>query len=232
MFKRRNKIAAQLAKEVSGLDFEAEIARRSYRSERIAWGLVVVFALIAGLCAGAVMLLTPLKQTVPYFVYVDKETGVQQAVVVEDPQKITESEAVTRYWLNRYVLARERYVYRLLQEDYEFVMATSEIPVGKEYSRQYEGPDSRAEQIKETVEERINILSVQVVPGARGRGTVRFQKITWRMGLREPESVKTYVADLAYTYKNVSQWSGQDLLKNPVGFTVLAYRITQELDQR
>lgn len=232
MFKRNNKITAQLSREVSGLDFEAEIARRSYQSERIAWALVIVFALIAGMCAGAVILMTPLKQTVPYFIYVDKETGVQQAVVVDDLQKITESEAVARYWINRYVTARERYVYRLLQEDYELVVATSEVPLAREYSKQYEGSNSRAEQIKETMEERINVLSVQVVPGDRGRGTVRYQKITWRMGLREPESVKTYVADLAFTYKNVSQWSGQDLLKNPVGFTVVAYRTTQELDQK
>jgi type IV secretion system protein VirB8 len=232
MFTRKNKRDAQLDQEVTGLSFEAEIARRSYASEKAAWFLVALFGVITIASVTAISFLTPLKQVVPYFVYVNKETGVTQAVVVDDVQKITETEAVTRYWLNRYVSARERYVYRLLQEDYEVVVATSESSIASEYSRQLDGPGSKVESLKDNIEERVNVLSVQVVPGQVGRGTVRFQKITWRLGQREPESVKTYVADIAYRFKNVTGWTGQDILKNPVGFAVGGYRVTQEFDPK
>jgi type IV secretion system protein VirB8 len=215
--------------EIDGLTYEADIALRSYKSERRAWTLVAVFAVIAIMAVGAVLLLTPLKQTIPYFTFVDKETGAVQAVVVNDRASITTNEAVVRYWLGRYVSSRERYVYRLQQEDYDFVMATSAAPIAQEYSYTYTGPTNKADLLKETIEERINILSVQVTPAATGRGTVRFQKITWRAGLREPESVKTYVADVAYDMVESTNWSTKDLLVNPMGFAVLAYRTTQEL---
>lgn len=220
-------------KDMDGLSFEAEIARRSYLSERFAWALAIFFAILVGLAVGALYALMPLKQVMPYFVFVDRETGVMQQVVVNDTQTITSTEALSRYWLNRYVQARERYVYRLLQDDYDFVMVSSEPPIGREFSAQYEGPSNRAEQIKESIEERINVLSVQVLPGQTGRGTVRFQKIKWRLGQREPESVKTYVADIAFAFKNnLGKWTGEDLLKNPVGFTVTGYRVTQEFDAK
>lgn len=226
----RKKSPQQLVKpDIDALSFEANIAQRSYKSERRAWALVVVFALIAIMAVGAVLLMTPLKQTIPYYVYVDKETGATQAVVVNDRASIATNEAVSRYWLGRYVSSRERYVYRLQQEDYDFVMATSTQPVAHEYSYPYTGPTNRADLLKETIEERINILSVQLTPAATGRGTVRFQKITWRAGMREPESVKTYVADVAFNWVESTNWSTKDLLVNPMGFAVMAYRTTQEL---
>lgn len=229
MFGRKKSPKPLVKPDIDALSFEADIAQRSYKSERAAWALVVVFAIIAILAVGAVLLMTPLKQTIPYHVYVDKETGAMQAVVVNDRVSITTNEAVARYWLGRYVSARERYVYRLQQEDYDFVMATSATPVAQEYSYPYTGPTNRADLLKETIEERINILSVQVTPGATGRGTVRYQKIVWRAGMREPESVKTYVADVAFDWIAPTNWSTKDLLVNPMGFAVLAYRTTQEL---
>jgi len=231
MFGRKSKKASPAA-PIDALSFEAEIARRSYKSEKLAWILVAVFALIGVLSVVAVMLMTPLKQTVPYYIYVDKESGATQAVVVNDRASITTNEAVARYWLGRYVSARERYVYRLQQEDYDFVIATSHAGVGKEYSQTYEPPNNKAELLKESVEERISILSVQVTPGAMGRGTVRYQKIVWRAGMREPESVKTYVADVAFDWTSANGWDTKNLLLNPMGFGVLAYRTTQELEPR
>jgi len=229
MFGRKKSPKPLVKPDIDALSFEVDIAQRSYKSERRAWTLVIVFAVIAAMAVAAVLLMTPLKQTIPYHVYVDKETGATQAVVVTDRASITTNEAVARYWLGRYVSARERYVYRLQQEDYDFVMATSASSVSQEYSYPYTGPTNRADLLKETIEERINILSVQLTPAATGRGTVRFQKITWRAGMREPESVKTYVADVAFDWVESTNWSTKDLLVNPMGFAVLAYRTTQEL---
>lgn len=229
MFGRKKPPQPLVKPDIDALSFEVDIAQRSYKSERWAWTLVIVFAVIAAMAVAAVLLLTPLKQTIPYFVYVDKETGATQAVVVNDRASITTNEAVARYWLGRYISARERYVYRLQQEDFDFVVATSAPAVAQEYSYPYTGPTNRAELLKETIEERINILSVQLTPATTGRGTVRFQKITWRAGMREPESVKNYVADVAFDWVESTHWSPKDLLINPMGFAVLAYRTTQEL---
>lgn len=229
MFGRKKSPNPLFKPDIDALSFEVDIAQRSYKSERWAWALVVVFAVITAMAVAAVLLMTPLKQTIPYHVFVDKETGAMQAVVVNDRGSITTNEAVARYWLGRYVSARERYVYRLQQEDYDFVMTTSTPPVAQDYSYPYTGPTNRAELLKETIEERINILSIQLSPSTNGRGTVRFQKITWQAGMRDPESVKTYVADVAFDWLASTNWNTKDLLVNPMGFAVLAYRTTQEL---
>ena len=219
-------------REVDGLSFEAELSARSYRSERNAWIVASLACVIATLAVTGLVLVQPLKQTIPYYIFVDKPTGAVQAVIVNDAASISANEAVARYWISRYTSARERYVYRLQQEDYNFVMATSEQPVGRAYSAQFEGPAAKTEVLRDSVEERITILSAQVTPGTTGRGTVRYQITTWRQGQREPEKVETFVADLAYDWVNVRGWSSRDLLTNPMGFRVTAYRSTQELVQR
>jgi type IV secretion system protein VirB8 len=219
-------------KTVDAFSFEVDISRRSYRSERIAWMVAVGACVVASLAVIAVCMMVPLKQTVPYYIYVDKETGATQAVVLNDPQTISSTEAMSRYWLSRYIQARERYVYRLQQEDVNFVLATSNDSIGREYAAQYEEPHNKATRLKESLEERIVILSVQLTPGATGRGTVRFQKIVWKQGQREPESTTTYVADVAFDWRSTNGWGTNDLLLNPMGFSVTGYRATQEMPAR
>lgn len=218
--------------DVDALSFEVDISRRSFLSERIAWIIAAVAILFAGLAIFAVVEMLPLKQTIPYYIFVDKETGATQAVVLNDPQTITSNENVARYWLSRYIQARERYVYRLQQEDYNTVMATSNEATGREYSVQFEEPHNKSTQLKDSIEERIVILSVQLTPGVTGRGTVRYQKIVWKQGQRDPESIKTYVADIAFEWRSTTGWGTNDLLLNPMGFLVSGYRTTQEMPTR
>lgn len=219
-------------KTVDAFSFEVDISRRSYRSERIAWMVATGACVVASLAVIAICMMVPLKQTVPYYIYVDKETGATQAVVLNDPQTISSTEAMSRYWLSRYIQARERYVYRLQQEDVNFVLATSNDNIGREYAVQYEEPHNKATRLKESLEERIVILSVQLTPGATGRGTVRFQKIVWKQGQREPDSTTTYVADVAFDWRSTNGWGTNDLLLNPMGFSVTGYRATQEMSAR
>lgn len=223
---------ADKSKPVDAFSFEVDISRRSYQSERIAWMVAGGACVVASLAVIAVCMMVPLKQTVPYYIYVDKETGATQAIVLNDPQTISSNEAVSRYWLSRYIQARERYMYRLQQEDFNFVMATSGDGVGREYAVQYEEPHNKAARLKESLEERIVILSVQLTPGATGRGTVRYQKIVWKQGQREPESTTSYVADVAFDWKSTTGWGTNDLLLNPMGFSVTGYRATQEMPAR
>ncbi|MBD8051068.1 virB8 family protein [Limnohabitans radicicola] len=232
MFGKKKSPQKAALPNVDGLSFEADLASRSYRSERLAWILVATLVVIMGMAVAAVLVMLPLKQTIPYYIFLNKESGATQAVVVNEPTSISTNEALARHWLSRYVSARERYVYRLQQEDVDFVMTTSAPLIAREVVQLYEGPTGKDKVLKETVEERISILSVQVTPGIMGRGTVRYQKITWRAGMREPESVKTYVADVAFEWIPVNGWGTKDLLMNPLGFSVVAYRTTEELEAR
>lgn len=212
-----------------GLSFEAVIAHRAYKSECRAWMVAGVSSVIAVIAVTAVAVMVPLKQVVPYLVYVDKETGTTQVVNVVDSRAVSNDEVNARYWLARYVKARESYLYKLLQEDYDLTMALSAPSVGSDYSSIYEGPNNKSTRLVDAVEERIHIISAEPTPGVSGRGTVRFEKTTWRVGLRQAEKAETYQADIAFEWKPITGWGVNDLLKNPLGFTVTAYRATPEI---
>ncbi len=212
-----------------GKSFEAILAHRVYKSERRAWIVAGVAIIVAIIAVTAVAVMVPLKQVVPHLIYVDKESGATQVVSVVDSRTVGNDEVNARYWLARYVKARESYLYKLLQEDYDLTMALSAPNVGADYSTIYEGPNNKSTRLVDAVEERVRIISAEPTPGVTGRGTVRFEKVTWRVGLRQAEKTETYLADIAFDWKPITGWSVGDLLKNPLGFTVTAYRATPEL---
>ena len=78
------------------IEFEAQLARDAYASKRLAWVVAFCSLLLAGLAITALILLLPLKQTVPYLTYVDKATGVTQVVDVATVSKITQDEVNAR----------------------------------------------------------------------------------------------------------------------------------------
>ncbi len=217
----------------AAIEFEAQMALSAQSSKRIAWLVATACLLIAGLAILAVIAMLPLKQTVPYLIYVDKSTGITQVVDVATPSKITQDEVNAKHWVTRYIQARERYIYQLLQEDYDFVMATSDAAQQKIFAKIFEpGPNKKDAVLRDQVEERIRIASVQLAPGQAGRATVRFIKETYRAGAREPEKVETMIVDLAFGWAPVGAWTEKNRLINPLGFRVLAYRVTPELTQQ
>lgn len=216
-------------KKTPGLSFEAEIAHRAYKSERRAWSVAAAATVIAFVAVTAVAMLTPLKQVVPHLIYIDKDTGATQVVSVVDSRTLNNDEVNARYWLARYVRSRESYLYKLLQEDYDQTMALSAPSVGSEFSSIYEGPNNKSTRLMDAVEEKVHIISAEPTPGTTGRGTVRFEKTTWRVGLRQPEKTQIFLADVAFEWRSITGWGVRDLLINPLGFTVTAYRATPEM---
>lgn len=225
LFSKKPKASAPAA-----IEFEAQLALRSARSERRAWFVAFCSLLLAGLAITTLILLLPLKQTVPYLTYVDKDTGVTQVVEVATISKITQDEVNAKHWVARYVNTRERYVYQLLQADYDFVVATTDASQQKAYASIYEvGPNKKDALLLDQVEERIRITAVQLSPSQTGRASVRYVKETFRAGARTPDKTESFIADLAFAWSGTGQWTEKALLINPLGFRVTAYRVTQEV---
>lgn len=214
-----------------GLAFEAVLAHRSYRSEKIAWAIAICAIVLATISGSALLVMLPLKQTAAYVVTVDKNTGASQVVSAVDARQITNNEVNAQYWMARYVSARESYLYKILQSDYDVVMALSSQNVGAAYSAQFEGPNSKATKFGDSAEDRIRIISVQPTPGQYGRGTVRFEKTSWNSARQPTRPAEVFQADLAFEWLNITGWDTRDLLINPLGFSVSAYRVTPELVQ-
>lgn len=212
------------------IEFESQIAKQALDSKRIAWYVAAAgFTFALGELIAIVVML-PLKQVVPYLIYVDKNTGVTQVVDVATPARITSDELNARHWAERYVLARERYIYQILQEDFDFVIATSSDVQQKEYRHLFDpGPQKKDVLFRDQIEERIRITNVQVAPGQTGRATVRYIKETYRTGSRDPDKIEGFICDLAFYWSGTGKWSDKSILTNPFGFKVTAYRTTPEI---
>ena len=205
------------------LDWEAARALDLERSARRAWwvaGAAVVLTLLSWL---ALVLVLPLKQTIPYLLRVDNATGVPDIVTTLAERRVGFDEVMDKYWLKTFVQARETYDWYTLQKDYTTVGLLSSPTVGAEYAKLFEGAEALDKKWGNTIRATVEIVSI--VPTVKGTATVRFRKTTKRVADPGPGEGASWVATLAYEYRNPSHIKESLRLINPFGFQVLSYRV-------
>lgn len=211
-----------------GIEWEAELAENLRRATRRATGLnYILMVLVALLVIGLVMLL-PLKQTIPYVVRVDSLTGATQiGQTVKD--YVADSELNDKHWVNEFVIARERYNYRLLQHDYNTVKYLAGDNPWKKYDALYSGPQSPDRQYGENVQITPTVVSITLTKdGDKKFATVRLTIERRDMRNEGKPQIQHEVATLRYEYKQRTFVREHDAIENPFGFTVQAYQTDSE----
>jgi type IV secretion system protein VirB8 len=209
-------------------DWEASRIQSIELSERRAWKVAIGAVIVAVLSWLAIVLLLPLKETVPYIYRTDTKTGVPDLITAMTDKAITGDEVMDKYWLAQYVRARETYDWYTLQGDYDMVGLLSSAPVGAAYAQLFDGKDALDKKYGKSVRATVQIVSV--VPDVRNHtGTVRFIKTTKRIDQEGPETVSRWVATIAYEYRSTARIKESARLVNPFGFQVLSYRVDPEL---
>jgi len=209
------------------MTWEASRVHQMERSEQRAWRIAFAAAVLVILSWVAIVLMLPLKETVPYVVRVDSSTGIADIMTTLNSEKVEFDEIMDRYWLARYVRARETYDWYTLAEDYNTVGLLSAPDVGRLYAAQFVGDNSiekrNANRIRTTVE------IVSIVPTPNYTATVRYRTKTAPPDGSSAPVIASHIATIAYTYKRPSAMSGSDRLINPFGFVVLSYRTDEEM---
>ncbi len=218
-------------RELSNLSWEYSIVQARIDSEKRAWLVAKSSLVIAGLSVIALAVSMPLKQTVTRIVSVDKATG-ETSMTSDLPEYVaTRNDVNDKHWIKRFVLAHERYDYKILQADYDFVRRTSGEVVWNKYKKQFEGENALQKTLEEKVEHVPRILSV-TLPSAN-IATVRFE-IEDR-DLRNVASttatpkVSRYIATLEYHYIPNPHAKEAELIENPLGFSVTGYQVDPEI---
>ena len=209
------------------LDWEAARALDLERAARRAWQVAAAAVGLTVLSWLALVLLLPLKQTMPFVIRVDNATGVPDIVTTLADRRVDYHEVLDKYWLAHYVRARETYDWYTLQKDYTTVGLLSSPTVGAEYARLFDGAEALDKKWGSAIRATVEIVSV--VPTVKGTATVRFRKTTQRVADPGPGEVASWVATLAYEYRNPSKIKESLRLINPFGFQVLSYRVDPEL---
>lgn len=201
-------------------------------SERRAWRVAVGACIVAVLSICGLIALLPLKRTVPYVFAVHQTTGQTEVVeAANDRAMVGYQDLLDKHWAQRYVLARESYVYKLLQTDYDKTLALSTDAVGRVYAAQYEGAQARDKKLGTSTEIRVQILSISLAPDAISpKAVVRFETRTFHTDSGAALPAQTYVATLAYEYRPSMLGKEKDLIENPLGYRVTSYRVDAELN--
>lgn len=203
--------------------WEAQTRSESEKSAKIAWRVasVAVFGMLVLAVAIATML--PLRRTVPYVVRQDTTTGNVDILQPFDNRMIGTQELTDKYWARAYVLAREQYNWYLVGGDYDLVVRLTGDAIRGDYTGQFQGEKALDKVFGATTERRIKILSIAPAPTMKNQMVIRFERTTISRGI-VVEAPTVFVINMTYQYAPKVTGAEADLIRNPLGYTVLAYR--------
>lgn len=191
-------------------------------SRRVAWIAAGIAALVAVVEGVALMVLMPLKTTVPYTLLVDRTTGFVQALKPLDPAQITPDRALVQSMLVQYVIAREGFDMTSLQADYGRVGLWSAGAARTEYlaGMQASNMSSPLNLYPRTTVVQTRVKSVS--PLSDRSALVRFETSRRDEG-GQPQPALAWVAVVEYRFSG-EPMAAEDRFLNPLGFQVTRYR--------
>jgi type IV secretion system protein VirB8 len=211
-------------KPIPNLSWEADIVLNERLSRVLAWRVATAAIVMAFMMGIAIALLIPLKQVVPYVVTVDKMTG-ESTITPTARDFVSSSSLNDKHWIKSFLIARERYNFKLLQHDYDTVRALAGDKPWASYARLYDGDSGLDKKLLENTEITPTILSISLTSG--GIATVRYELKTKEVRLTDPTTSRR-IATLRYSYKPQGAKREAELIDNPLGFTVEAYQTDPE----
>lgn len=217
------------------VNYELTIADVARRSERRAWFVASSAILMSLILAGGYFYMLPLKEKVPFMVMADAYTGTSTIARLEesfDFRKITASEAFNRSNVAHFVLARESYDSRLMnQRDWTtvYTMSSPDVAAGFTALRSRNNLSSPYNVYGTNKAIRVKILSIVLIGGsakAPPKGaTVRFQRSLYEKSSGASSPLDSKIATLEFTYKSNLKMDEEDRIENPMGFQVTNYRV-------
>ncbi|MGB3470385.1 MAG: VirB8/TrbF family protein [Erythrobacter sp.] len=196
------------------------------RSNRRAWIVAIIAALIALLEALALVFLVPLKTVEPYTLLVDRQTGNVEALAPLNASIIQPDDALTRSMVVQYVIARESFASEAVQDDYRKVLLWSDSKVGPEYQRAMAAANAQSplSYLPRGSTIRTEVKSVSQL--REGRYQVRFATTVSNVQGRTAPA-QHWIAIVDYAFSE-AQMSEADRYVNPLGFQVTFYRRNPE----
>lgn len=203
-------------------------AAGSARERRLGWIVAAVLGAVALCEAIALVVLLPLKTSVPYTLLVDKQTGYVQQLQPLERQTIAPDAALVRSFLVQYVIAREGFDIDALKDSYRKVALWSSGEARSQYlaGMQASNPASPLASLPRRALVNVEVRSVN----ALGPDTyqVRFATIRTDPG-GQPRQTGIWAAVIKYRFSGEAM-SAADRLVNPLGFQVLRYDRAAELE--
>lgn len=206
--------------------WEQDLLVQAHRSKRLAWTVAAVASALSIVSVGAVTAMAPLKTVEPFVIRVDNATGIVDVVSALRDGPTAYGEAVTRYFLAKYVRAREGYARSEAEANFKTVSLLSGGPEQNRFAAFYRGSNPDSPQVaygrSGIAEVRIKTISLL----GPNLASVRFLRES-----RKGDETRTshWIATLTFEVRPDAKVSTSDRLVNPIGFLVSEYRADPEV---
>jgi type IV secretion system protein VirB8 len=202
-----------------------------YQSSRVNGNRWFVAAIVMGtlacLAVAAVVVLAPLKTVRPFLVEANNASGEVRVLRPFDVADFAPTDAVSKSFLAKYVIARETYDPQDLKENYQTVRLMSDSAEGLHVDSHL-SPTNIASPLNRYQHHTVRTVRVKSVSFLNKRtAQVRFGSTETTQTTKKEDA---WVAILSFRFVNLPE-TEQDRLVNPLGFQVTAYRVDQELVQ-
>ena len=205
--------------------WETDQVLREKKSRVLAWRIAVGSLMLAGISISAVAFLTPLKTVEPFVIRVDNSTGIVDIVTTLKNQKSDYNEAVNKYFVQRYIRAREGYLRETADLTYREVGLMSAPKEQQIFFAEFDpkNPNSPLRRYGSIGKVNIQIKSVSLVK--KGSALVRYtREVDGGGGNVE---VSHWIATVQFHYQG-APLSEADRAINPLGFQVTYFRTDPE----
>lgn len=193
--------------------------------------LITLAALIISIIAN--LSLSPLKTAVPYVIEVDKSTGITSVLKPVNTSTMREDEAVTVYFLYKYINARMTYDWDLRQNNADIVRALSAAQSYQLYAQQMDinNPDSPIKKYSDHQKVVVHITS-HAFPYPNIAEIHFYTDVIDPIlapGSNTASNRQYWVATIKYTYANnaISLADRENI--NPLGFFVTSFQLNSEI---
>lgn len=229
--KSKNQEVNKSVKDINEPAFTWETTRIALieKSEHKAWVVAKTFGVCFVLSLASIAFMMPLKTVEPFVIEVDKSTGMSEILHLANTADIPVSEMMNKYWLSQYVLAREGYDWRTLNQEYIKVRELSLPNVFDSYASQYgtENKNSLESQFKD--DKRIVVKLNTIVVNSDSIATVRFSKKLINNRTGNEEASNSWTATIGFEYFPDFKVTEERRIINPFGFKITSYRVDPEM---
>jgi len=196
------------------------------KQRRAGWFVALIAGSIATMLAMALMFLTPLKSVSPYVIYVNTITGETRVEQSIKKGKLTQSEALTKYWIIKYVRARTGYDRQDLEQSYEMVKMMSDKKEFIRYAKVFDPKraDSPYQRYGEKTIVKTKIKSISFLD--KNTASIRLDLIE---KTNDKEESTPWVVTMSYKF-TLEPRTEEERFENPLGFQGTKWRIDAEVE--
>ncbi len=207
------------------IDWDEEIYRKETAAKK-RWRLVAMgFAVIALTAVVGMAGMAPLKTVVPYVIKVEKTTGIVEVLNPLEQRTVKQEEAITKYFIVKYLNAREQYDPQRREQDYIIVGKLSSERCFAKYRQWFddENPESPLNLYGEDATVTYHVRDVSMLDD--DTAIIHIKRNVNRLNeLRE----SYWAITLSFQWL-LEPKAESDRFINPLGFQVTRYRQDQEI---